>query len=228
MEQATPQNKIESETLADLLDAIEHEYEYGRDPPIRCDQCAEVINPGNDCSLLVSDRRVSDPASVSQFGVMRIECADCTLPMLYYDATGYTELIISGVFDTDYRLQDVGLIDISTNDEGLDWDPQTIQSYLGGPDVVSPVSPSGLMRVIQAHLDPSNVVDLETGEILIPEEDADVLQLAFAVSRMGSDRTKDELKAVEQSMEADVSLEDVEMYEDMLSKQVKEKLRSML
>lgn len=181
--------------------------------PLRCDQCAEVIHPGTPCGVLFADRLVGQDEDTEGFELMRIECTDCCPHKLYYDAVGYSEFLLMSEFDPNGIMNDVHVVDTSSRTDGLEWDTEEIADLLHMLDDPSvQVSPSDMMRILSMHFDPRDVVDPETGDILIPPEDYESFRILYALTITQKEQGKDALKAIQQSTEDDISIEEIERH----------------
>lgn len=208
----TPVSQLDGK-LGELLTSFNESLSYDYDTPIRCDQCSEVIHPNQPCSVLFADRYLTEPETQQQFRLTRIECEDCTPSKLYYDAPGYSELLLMGKFDPSYTLKDLHLLGKSSRSEGLDWNPLELKRILDPKNqALSNLSPSDFMRVIALNLDPRDIVDPISGELLIQPHEEETFALLFALQSTKGEHTKDQLRALKQSMDGDVTEEDTERY----------------
>jgi hypothetical protein len=200
-------------SLGDFLRNIEGTLTYSYEKPIRCDQCAEVIHPNQPCGLLIPNRFIGEAEDETEFRLARIECQDCRPPKIMYSAPGYTEILLTVRFDTDYTVQDVHLLDKSGQSSGIEWDPEAVQDLFDpSGNAWLDSSPFDMIRSISAYIDPRKVIDPETGEILIPDSDIEGFQLLFAYTVASRERSKDEVKALKQSVEGELSEEEIREY----------------
>jgi hypothetical protein len=201
-----------------FLTAINGSVRYPSGEPIRCDQCSEVIHKNRECAVLFTDRLVSDNEPQDIPILARIECSECGPTNLQYSPVGYTELLLSARYDTDLILQDIHVRDTSARSEGFDWNVDEVQQLIEPKEsTLEDLSATGLIRLIGRFYDPRKIIDPDTGEILIPPEQRDVFRVIFLKKIFEEDTSKDEIKAIKQGMDKDVSEERIEEVLELLS-----------
>ncbi len=97
-----------------------------------CDSCSEPVRPNRDIQLYGVNKLIDGRVISSGFRVLRLHCEDCTLPQLYLPCEGYSEYLIDATVDTDWRIHDPDIRDVSPDSEGTPWDPKGIFEDLFG------------------------------------------------------------------------------------------------
>jgi hypothetical protein len=217
--------------LGEFLRHLNNSYSYTDryEPPVQCDQCSTVIPARDQCYVLLADRYIGEKKADTDIRLTRIECGACYTPMLHYSAPGYLELVLASEFTAGHTLTDLQLAESSGRSDGTDWDPRAVRQLLDpDEDVLVNHSPADLMRVIDKYFEPRAVVDPETGELLIDETAVDDFRIMFFLAVAEEDATKDDLRAMRQAADEDLSRDTLGEYERLLHAQTEDLLRDIL
>lgn len=213
--------------LGTFLSSLDDSYSYVYDTPIRCDQCSEVIHPNNPTRVLFADRFIGEDEAETSFRLVRIECEDCSFHDLHYSAPDYTEILLNARFTPESTMTDTHLLAKSGRSEGLDWDPVEVRRIFDPEGrAITEMSPSDFIRMLSRHFDPRKLIDPDTGEILVHESEYEAIRLFFAMSHYKGERTKDDIRALKQSAEDDVTEAEIEQRMRSLERKLEEYIRT--
>ena len=215
------------EFLRNLNNAYSYTDQY--EPPVQCDQCSAVIPAREQCYILLADRYVGNGDDDTNIRLTRIECNTCHTPILHYSAPGYLELLLAGEFTAGHTLTGLHLVESSGRSDGIDWNPPAVRRLLDPEEnVLVNHSPADLMRVVDKYFEPRAVVDPDTGELLIDETAVDDFRLMFFLAVAEEDATKDDLRAMRQAANEDLSEDTLGEYDGLLTDKSKTLLRDLL
>lgn len=166
-----------------------------------CDGCSEIIYPNDAAMLYLCDRLVAEEKAeangielnspeLGDFKLLRVSHKGCE-PILPYPAQGYTELLLEATWDKDFRLNRPTVLESSSRNAGLPYDPeaafdslktvvQELPTFLQVlEDNPTPHGPHDLIiHYIVTGLDPRLIIDIQTGD-LIAHENAEELREQF-------------------------------------------------
>jgi hypothetical protein len=168
---------------------------------IYCDACSEVVYPNEPAILYLCDRLVAEEKAhergieltspeLGDFKLLRVSHRGCE-PILPYPAQGYTELILETTWTREFTLTRPELLESSSRNSGLPYDPEAAFDSLThaipeSPEFIdvlqdnpTPHGPHDLIiHYIVTGLDPRLIIDNKTGE-LVAHQHADELRAQF-------------------------------------------------
>ena len=150
------------------------------DEPEVCDSCSAPIAAGDVVGVFFT-RNLFQKAISTPYA-FRLHCLDCEHETLLWSPEGYAELLVTGRITDEKTLTDIKPRDYSPADEGPPYDPvSTLSKLLDFPEqyildeVLPPhniVSPQDFIHTLLSNdLDPEKIVDMETGEPTITDEE---------------------------------------------------------
>lgn len=214
--------------LGEILSNLEGSFQYDHQIPIRCDQCSQVIHPNTTCGVYFTDRLLHEPPTTTQFRLIRIECDECCPYKFIYDAPEFSEMLLSGRFDPDYILRDIHIVCKSSRSEGFEWEVDKLYDAYNVTDEAIDTSPVDLMRIISLEFDPRDLIDSDTGEFLVADDEIELFRYTYALSAADKEPSKDELRALKQTYDSDITEEQIEKEIKFINSKMKDKIRKII
>lgn len=191
----------ETPALARYLDALEgypiREGMNVRQEHLYCDTCSDPIYPNKKSILYLSDEIVlgaddfdvemheTPYYTIGDFYILRATHWDCDAKEIPFPCEGYTELWLEVEWGRDFRLKRPKLLDASSRNDGIDWNPErahdALMEVVDGPSlrelfVADPVAmgPHDIIAsFVVSGIDPRYVID-DDGEIVAKKYDSEI------------------------------------------------------
>ena len=218
-------------SVRDFGESIDNSFKYAYSPPIRCDQCSEVIHQNQPCHILFGDRTITEPIDKTEFRLHRIECQDCHIGQLQFTATGFTSLVYTGQFNENMILESTHFITKSSRSEGLNWNPIKLATlFIDKEEMWETISPTCFVRLLTSiNIDPRELIDPDTGDLLVDKSDQDMLRMMFLANHEQQGTDKDGIKALYQSAkQSNVNDEELLRYASIMDEKEKDELLKLI
>lgn len=104
-------------------------------PTDQCSWCQEELEEGDKVTMYASNRDYNPNAPHEEFGVERVYGGSCCKRLeIPFPCHGTTEALFITTIDENWEASQVSLIDRSSEDEGVPWDPPNMVKLVTGMD----------------------------------------------------------------------------------------------